>query len=273
MKQNLKKYSIKNYKGNLLESLDNFLKKYKDAHVVKIVEDSGNLSIFAEDKQISEEMGSDKFEVGCKYSWWSKNPQWTDDEFVIVEIAPDRSYALIVPVKNEDLRAEKFKITVDERFGEKLVDHPASYTWRIARADKGGTYVGVPEGWYSGETARRKKGASAASETRRIKSVLDNLRKKLTKEHFYKLKAAVLKNRFDSWEDMQKYWQENGWDKELVKYNPPDKIRMNGKIAYQIFFGPKDASPFEICFDGEKFYDGYDKLSDEEIREILSDIL
>ena len=266
MKQNLKKYSVKNYKGNLLESLGNFLNKYKDVRVVKIVEDNGNLSIFAED------IGDNKFKVGCKYTWWSKNVMYTEKDFVVVDIAPDRSYILIVPTTAEDPAARKFKVIDDGNGGEKISDHPAAYTWRVARADKGGEYVGVPDGWYDAAKARRQAGANAAVETRNIKSFLNNIRKKLTKEHFYKFKAAIFKDKFDSWEAVQKYWQENGWDKELNIYEPASKIRLGKKIMYAIHFGPKDASPIAIGYDGQNFYELHG-TPDKEIREILSDIL
>lgn len=266
----MKTYRVKNYKGNIVESLKRFSVSHKDVRIVEAVEDGDDLKIK------TEAINKNKFEVGCKYSWWSKtirDPAYLGD-FVVVEVAPDRSYVLVVSLKNKnDLGAKKYKIVDDGNGGEKISDHPMAYGWRIARADKGGEYVGVPEGWHDESKARRHAGAIAASETRNIKSMLNKLQKKLTKEHFYKLKAAVFKDKFDSWEAMQKYWRENGWDKELAKYNPADKTRKNGKTAYRLFFGPKDATPFEIYFDGENFSDGYDKLSDEEIREILSDIL
>lgn len=59
-----------------------------------------------------------------------------------------------------------------------------------------------------------------------------------------------------------------------MKYGQVEKVRLrNGKTYYRITFGPKDAAPIDIRYDGEKFSEGYNKLSDEQIREILSDII
>lgn len=53
----MKTFKVKNYKGNITESLKKFSKKYKDMHIIEAIEDKDILRIKA--KEINEDRDSD----------------------------------------------------------------------------------------------------------------------------------------------------------------------------------------------------------------------
>jgi len=235
-------------------------------------------------KIIFESIESNKFEVGCKYRWWSKNPNWDGGEFIVTEIAPDRLYILVVSTNNKYLDAKKYKVIGDGNGGEKISDHPAAYAWRVARADKGGEYVGVPDGWYSREAANRKAGAAKASTTKSIKSTLTKLVKNAKPEHFYKLIAQKFRGDSNLWKEVQEVYKSKGLDSPVYSESPfiskgrgPKAAR--GKLSF--FFTDirlvNGGTSALIGYDGDRFYFNWspssDGISDEKIREIFSDIL
>ena len=54
----MKKYIIKNYKGNIVESLTKFQKKYPNTKICEATEEDGSLKVTADEKQPVEEAAS-----------------------------------------------------------------------------------------------------------------------------------------------------------------------------------------------------------------------
>lgn len=72
----MKKYTIKNYKGNLLESLSNFKKKYPGMKIVEAVEqDDNRLDIVAEENDITEDFSQGDTEQSEKN--WAEVREWS----------------------------------------------------------------------------------------------------------------------------------------------------------------------------------------------------
>ncbi len=242
----------------------------------KVILTFGQLKKLVSESEVSSD---NKFKIGCKYRWWCKIWELSGQEYIVVDIAPDRSYILIVP-NNGNLSAEKYKIVDDGEGGEKIIDHSQPYVWKVSRASKGGEYVGVPDGWFDAAEARRSAGASAATNTKRIKSTLRKIAEKITPEHIYELWAKSFRNPSHSYEELIEMYRKMGRDAKVKISGEPIKVRgpktAHGKTVFGIMIGLGDGKFTDyLGYDGEQFYyrwGGCDDLTDEEIRNILADV-
>lgn len=133
-----------------------------------------------------------RFEVGKKYSGWSKDRWTTPPSLVVVEIAEDRKTLLAVhPTRTDPCRAYEYSIVWDDRFGEKIVSRPPHSATVVWRADKVVGDADIPEGWYEDKKRKREDGARKAAETRATKTKLIKMAESIDMAKFLEIYSQL----------------------------------------------------------------------------------